>query len=187
MTLDLRMKQCDHCLGSGSVPSTPGDDELFAAGIFRICETLRMANNGSGDPIHETTELRLIQYLAGRLKSWKPSTPSCAAYDAAVMSLIRATLDEIIEKRPSMAKKTFVSQKHTEASADESKIDPESPIDAAFPLVGSKWRKPFMRWELWIAEEVQPLVARGILLKSQESGRQSWFSLAELHRYFEPA
>lgn len=67
------------------------EEELFRTGIYEICSALHMAGNGSADPLDDYKQAKYIDYLKRRLATW---TTNSSAFDAAMQSLIVATLFE---------------------------------------------------------------------------------------------
>lgn len=69
-----------------------GDD----ATLMDACLGLRMACNGSGDPIPDEERDKCLSALEGRLRTWTPPLgPQWAAFDEAVRQVVIATLVEV--------------------------------------------------------------------------------------------
>lgn len=71
------------------------DDVLFSIGLLRLCETLRMSCNGSGDRLDTGVEAKVFNYLRSRLTKWIPTGRRPSPYDEAVRTLVACTLDEV--------------------------------------------------------------------------------------------
>lgn len=67
--------------------------------LLELCLDLRMAHNGSADPISPEETAAAIAYLRYRLATWTPSTPSSARFDAAVRELVEATIAEVEQRQ----------------------------------------------------------------------------------------
>lgn len=66
------------------------------ATLMDACLDLRMACNGSGDPIPNEEKDKQMSALEGRLKAWTPSHgPQWAEFDEAVRQVVIATLVEV--------------------------------------------------------------------------------------------
>ena len=64
--------------------------------LLELCLDLRMAHNGSADPISEEETAAALAYLNYRLATWKPSAlPSGARFDECVRALVLATIIEV--------------------------------------------------------------------------------------------
>lgn len=64
--------------------------------LLEMCLDLRMAHNGSADPISEEETAAALAYLRHRLDEWeRPALASGARFDAAVNELVRATIAEV--------------------------------------------------------------------------------------------
>jgi hypothetical protein len=64
--------------------------------LLELCLDLRMAHNGSADPISEEETAAALAYLNYRLATWKPSAlPSGARFDECVRALVIATIIEV--------------------------------------------------------------------------------------------
>ena len=64
--------------------------------LLEMCLDLRMAHNGSADPISEEDTAAALAYLRHRLEAWKPSIlPSGARFDECVFNLVLATIAEV--------------------------------------------------------------------------------------------
>lgn len=63
------------------------------ATLLDICLALHMSNTGSSDPLDVVEQNRLMQILRDAVRFWEPSVHS-HYFDAAVLNLIRATIDE---------------------------------------------------------------------------------------------
>lgn len=64
--------------------------------LMDICLDLRMAHNGSADPIPAKETAEALAYLRERLAAWRPSPlPSGARFDECVRQLVLATIDEV--------------------------------------------------------------------------------------------
>lgn len=64
--------------------------------LLELCLDLRMAHNGSADPISEEDTAAALAYLNYRLATWKPSAlPSGARFDECVRALVLATIIEV--------------------------------------------------------------------------------------------
>lgn len=60
-----------------------------------LCLDLRMACNGSADPMKDEDRDGAIAYLQGRLDAWKPAVRGQESFDEAVRQLVIATLAEV--------------------------------------------------------------------------------------------
>jgi len=69
------------------------DDQLFEMGLYTICQTLIMSNDGSADPLPLENKENYIRYLTKRLSEWEkhPEGP----FSVAVKFLVRNTLIEL--------------------------------------------------------------------------------------------
>lgn len=64
--------------------------------ILSVCLRLRMACNGSADPMSSDDVRGALAFLKSRVREWRPSArPSEEAFDGAVYSLILATIEEV--------------------------------------------------------------------------------------------
>ncbi len=71
--------------------------DFFAKSTLpELCMDLRMACNGSADPISDEERDDALAYLRKRLADWKPSIlASGAAFDECVRQLVIATIAEV--------------------------------------------------------------------------------------------
>lgn len=64
--------------------------------LLEMCLDLRMAHDGSADPISDEDTAAALAYLNYRLATWKPSIlPSGARFDECVRALVLATIVEV--------------------------------------------------------------------------------------------
>lgn len=63
--------------------------------IPTLCLDLRMACNGSADPMKDEDRNAAIAYLQSRIDAWKPSSRGQEGFDEAVRQLAIATLAEV--------------------------------------------------------------------------------------------
>lgn len=63
--------------------------------LLEICLDLRMAHNGSADPISPEETDAALAYLRHRLATWTPRAKVWAQFDDAVFALTWATITEV--------------------------------------------------------------------------------------------
>lgn len=78
---------------------------LDAANLLDLCLRLRMAANGSADPIAEDAMEEALRYLRLRVSEWRRSTRRSARFDECVRQLVLATIAEV-EQRVTYAPET---------------------------------------------------------------------------------
>ncbi len=92
--------------------------------LLEMCLDLRMAHNGSADPISEEETAAALAYLRHRLATWKPSIlPQGARFDMAVNELVKATIAE-------------VEWRQIETARLLGSPAPQGPVTEADPLAG---------------------------------------------------
>lgn len=67
--------------------------------LLELCLDLRMAANGSADPISERETDAALAYLWYRIQRWTPSGRTEERFDEAVRALVLATIAEVEERR----------------------------------------------------------------------------------------
>lgn len=94
-----------------------------------ICLDLRMAHNGSADPMPDKKSAELIGHLRTKLDNWKPSDPFSERFDDCVKQLVIATLREVsasMSRRRALAVST-VNELREQIRAYEGGDRPPSP------------------------------------------------------------
>lgn len=79
-------------MGTDRAVDSPFEDRT----LLDLCLWLRMAHNGSADPISDEETHEALAYLRRRLIHWKPSHPSGKRFDECVRQLVIAAHDEVI-------------------------------------------------------------------------------------------
>jgi hypothetical protein len=74
---------------------------LGADNVLDLCLRLRMACNGSADPISIQEMHEALSFLIRRLVHWTPSPPTAKRFDNCVRQLMCAAIDEVEQSRHS--------------------------------------------------------------------------------------
>jgi len=71
------------------------EDDLFQCGLFELAGSLHASISGSGDPLQDDEEAKIVAYLRKRAAEWRPSVIArFESYDLAVLQLVQAVLLE---------------------------------------------------------------------------------------------
>lgn len=62
--------------------------------LLSYAASLHASHHGISDPLPASREREMVADILARLADWRPSPPQCAAYDAAVRTLLLAALWE---------------------------------------------------------------------------------------------
>jgi hypothetical protein len=101
--------------------------------LLELCLDLRMAHNGSADPISEEETAAALAYLNYRLATWKPSAlPSGARFDECVRALVLATIIEVQCRQTETARILGLSE--IQSPITDAAID--AAVTGADPLAG---------------------------------------------------
>jgi hypothetical protein len=101
--------------------------------LLELCLDLRMAHNGSADPISEEETAAALAYLNHRLATWKPSIlPSGARFDECVRGLVLATIIEVQCRQAERAR--ILASPSVQSPITDAAID--TAVTEADPLAG---------------------------------------------------
>lgn len=105
--------------------------------LLEMCLDLRMAHNGSADPISEEDTAAALAYLSYRLATWKPSIlPSGARFDSCVRALVLATIIEVQCRQAERARILGLPEIQSPIT--------DVAIDAAVAGAENRWTHPFV-------------------------------------------
>lgn len=75
--------------------------------LVACAETLHEHTTGSSDPLSDSEETRVVEFLNMRLREWQTTHQEFPAYDGAVRNLVLAAIDEYMQSHWNQRRHTF--------------------------------------------------------------------------------